>query len=294
MTHVVRDSRVALAQIRPRLGDIEHNLSIHLEYADRAAAAGCDVVAFPEQSLTGYFLSDLVVDVAVSRSDALLKPILEASHQVAIVFGFIERTPDHRCVAAAGYAANGRLLHVHHKVYLATYGLFDEARDLAPGRHLRAFDTPHGRQAMLICEDLWHPSSASLVAADGADIIYGLSSSPGRGVGNGSHELGSTETWHALNRMYAQMLVCYVVHVNRVGFEDGVNFWGGSEVIAPDGTCLVRGPEFDEALVIADMPDSGLRRQRARLPLRRDENVDLVSREFARVLVERSDATDDE
>lgn len=288
----MRDLRIALAQIKPRLGDVEHNLAIHLEYAARAVEAGCDVVAFPEQSLTGYFLSDLVNEVALSGDDDRLKPLLHASREIAIVFGFIERTADHRFVPAAGYAAGGQLVHVHHKVYLVTYGLFDEARDLAPGRHLRAFDTPHGRQAMLICEDLWHPSSAALAAADGADVIYGLSSSPGRGVGNGAHELGSAETWHALNRLYAQMLVCYVVHVNRVGYEDGVNFWGGSEIVAPDGTSVARAPDFDEALVIADLPDSNLRRQRIRLPLRRDENVDLVSREFARIAAERANVVD--
>ena len=71
--------------------------------------------------------------------------------------------------------------------------------------------------------------------------------------------MGSAETWHALNRLYAQMLVCYVVHVNRVGFEDGVNFWGGSEVVAPDGTCVARAPDFEEALIVADLPDSRLR-----------------------------------
>ena len=285
----MRDLRVALAQIRPRLGDVAHNLAIHVEYANRAVTAGCDVVVFPEQSLTGYFLSDLAAEVAVPRDDASLGPILEASRGVAIIFGFIERTADHRFVPAAACAFGGRLLHVHQKVYLVTYGLFDEARDLAPGRRLRAFDTPRGRQAMLICEDLWHPTSAALVAADGADVIYALSSSPGRGVGGGVRELGSAETWHALNRLYAQMLVCYVVHVNRVGFEDGVNFWGGSEVVAPDGACLARAPDFEEALVVADLPDSRLRRQRTRLPLRRDENIDLVSREFARVAAERHD-----
>ena len=288
----MRDLRVALAQIRPRLGDVAHNLATHLEYADRAVKAGCNIVVFPEQSLTGYFLSDLVADVAVPRDDSSLAPILDASRDIDIIFGFIERTADHRFVPAAACASGGRLLHVHQKVYLVTYGLFDEARDLAPGRHVRAFDTDYGRQAMLVCEDLWHPTSAALAAADGADVIVGLSSSPGRGVGGGASELGSAETWHALNRLYAQMLVCFMVHVNRVGFEDGVNFWGGSEVVAPDGTCLARAPDFEEAFIVADLPDSLLRRQRTRLPLRRDANIELVSREFARIAAEHRNGID--
>lgn len=288
----MRDFRLALAQIRPRLGDVEANLALHLDYVERARAAAADVVVFPEQSLTGYFLSDLVSQVALRRDDPLLTPLLEASHELAIVFGFVEETSDHRYVAAAGFAHGGKLVHVHHKVYLVTYGLFDEARDLAPGDGLRAFDSPFGRQAMLVCEDLWHPTSAAIVAADGADVIYGISSSPGRGVSDGKSELGSAETWHALNRLYAQMLVCYVVHCNRVGYEDGVNFWGGSEVVGPDGECLVRAPDFDEALVTADLKDAELRRQRTRLPLRRDGNVELVSREYRRITAQQRDPGD--
>lgn len=280
---LLHDFRLGLAQIRPHLGDVDANLEIHLDYVARAVDAGCDVIVFPEQSLTGYFLSDLVAEVAMRRDDTRMLPLLEASMEIAIVFGFVEESDDHRYFPAAAFAHRGGLKHVHQKVYLVTYGLFDEGRDLAAGHGLRAFDTEFGRQALLICEDLWHPSSAAIVAADGADVIYGISSSPGRGVAGGRRELGSSETWHNLNRLYAQTLVCYVVHCNRVGFEDGINFWGGSEVLGPDGELLVRAPDLEEALVTADLSDLGLRRQRTRLPLRRDSKVALVSQEFGRI-----------
>ncbi len=279
----MRDYRLGLAQIRPRLGDVEANLEIHLEYTARAVEAGCDVVVFPEQSLTGYFLSDLVAEVAMRRDDPRLGALFEASREIAIVFGFVEESDDHRYLPAAAFAHRGQLQHVHQKVYLVTYGLFDEGRDLAAGQRMRAFDTEFGRQALLICEDLWHPSSAAIAAADGADVIYGVSSSPGRGLAGGRRAMGSSETWHNLNRVYAQTLVCYVAHCNRVGFEDGVNFWGGSEVVGPDGEPLVRAPDFEEALVTADLSDRELRRQRTRLPLRRDAKAALVSREFGRI-----------
>ena len=283
----MQDLRLALAQIRPALGDLDRNLALHLDYVDRAVSAGADVVVFPEQSLTGYFLSDLVPDVALRRDDPRLNPLREASRAVDVIFGFVEETSDHRFLPAAGYLHNGDFVHVHHKVYLVTYGLFDEARDLAGGRVVRAFDTRFGRQAMLICEDLWHPTTAGIVAADGADVIYGLSSSPGRGVSGGTHELGSAETWRAINRLYATLHVCYVVHCNRVGFEDGVNFWGGSEIVGPDGELLARAPDFEEDLVVATLSDAPLRRQRTRLPLRRDENVALNGQEFARIAAQR-------
>ena len=283
----VKNIRLAIAQIRPSLGDLEKNLDLHLEYVRRACDEDADVVMFPEQSLTGYFLSDLVTEVAIPRDDDRLNALREASMNIDIIVGFIEETADHRFIPAAGYLHAGSWQHIHHKIYLVTYGLFDEARDLAAGSTVRAFTTPIGRQAMLICEDLWHPSTASIAAADGADIIYGLSSSPGRGISGGATEMGSSETWHTLNRMYAQLHVCFVAHCNRVGYEDGVNFWGGSEVIGPDGETLARAPDFEEALVVATLDDSMLRRQRARLPLRRDENVGLNGREFARIAAER-------
>ncbi len=283
----MRDFRLALAQIKPTLGDLERNLERHLDFVDRAAAAGADLVVFPEQSLTGYFLSDLVADAALRRGAELLQPLRQASRGIDVIFGFVEETDDHRFLPAAAYLHHGEFAHVHHKVYLVTYGLFDEARDLAAGSSVRAFDTRFGRQAMLICEDLWHPTTASIAAADGADVIHGLSSSPGRGVAGGRGQLGSAETWRRLNRCYAQLHVCYVAHCNRVGFEDGVNFWGGSEVIGPDGEPLARAPEFEEALIVADLQDAALRRQRARLPLRRDEDPALNSREFARLAARR-------
>lgn len=283
----MHDFRLALAQIRPALGDLDRNLTLHLDYIDRAAAEGAEVVVFPEQSLTGYFLSDLVPDVALPRDDARLDPLREASRKLDVIFGFVEETTDHRFLPAAGYLHNGEFVHVHHKVYLVTYGLFDEARDLAGGGAVRAFDSRFGRKSMLICEDLWHPTTASIAAADGADVIYGLSSSPGRGVAGGTNELGSAETWRAMNRLYATLHVCYVVHCNRVGFEDGVNFWGGSEVVGPDGEVLARAPDFDEALEFATLADAPLRRQRTRLPLRRDENVTLNGLEFARIAAQR-------
>ena len=283
----MRDFRLALAQIRPRLGDVDANLALHTQYVERAIAEKCDVVVFPEQSLTGYFLGDLVPHVALRRDDPVLKPLLELSRDIAIVFGFIEDSDDHRFLAAAAYLQGGKFVHVHHKVYLVTYGMFDEARDLAPGNRLQAFDTAHGRFGMLLCEDLWHLSAASVVAVDGADVLLGLSSSPGRGVSSGSHQLGSTEMWRMLNRVYAQLFVCYVAHCNRVGFEDGVNFWGGSEVVGPDGQPIAQAPEFDEALVIANVRDAELRRMRTRLPLRRDENLGVTLAALERIAAER-------
>ena len=127
----------------------------------------------------------------------------------------------------------------------------------------------------------------SIVHADGADLILGISSGPGRGVSGESQDLRSAQTWHSLNNLYARMFTSYVVYCNRVGYEDGVNFWGGSEVVGPDGTVLVRAPYFEEALVTAEVSAEAMRRQRSLLPLLRDERLDLTYRELRRIYRER-------
>ncbi len=279
----MRDFRIGLAQIAPKLGDVEANLEKHLDYIDRARAAGCDLVAFPELSLTGYFLRDLVHEVGVNPSSGVLDPLLEKSHDITVIFGFVHHTPAHTFKSAAAYVEDGRILHIHHKVYLVTYGLFDEGRYLAPGDSVRPVDGKFGRQSLLICEDLWHPTTAAIAALDGADVIYGISCSPGRGISGGENELGSISTWHDINRLYAQLFTAYQVYCHRVGYEDGVNFPGGSEVVGPEGDVLARGSSDREELVVADLTDAALRRARIKVPLRRDENLELTMRELQRI-----------
>ena len=284
----MRDFRIGLAQIDPRLGDVEANLQKHLEYIEIARNAGCDLVVFPELSLTGYFLRDLVYDVAIDPYGGFLDPLIEQTRDITVIFGFIHETPDHAFKSAAAYVEDGLILHIHHKVYLVTYGLFDEGRYLAPGDSIRTVDGKFGRQSLLICEDLWHPATAVISAIDGADVIYGISCSPGRGISGGGAELGSIATWHEINRIYAQLFTGYQVYSHRVGYEDGVNFPGGSEVVGPEGEKLVRASADREELVVADLADSALRRARIKVPLRRDENFDLTLRELQRIFDERS------
>ena len=183
---------IALAQLAPRLGDLAANVTRHLELIGTAAAEGADLVVFPELSLTGYFLKDLVTETALRLDSPEIQLLAEASRGVDAVVGCILESDGHRFHNAALYLSGGAVVHVHRKVYLPTYGLFDEARDLAAGDRFRAFEAPlrsaeprrPWRAGMLICEDLWHPSSAYLLARDGVDLIICPSASPGRGVGH--------------------------------------------------------------------------------------------------------------
>src|SRR5512135_3504329 len=276
---------LSLAQINTVLGKPEVNLEKHLALAKEAQASGADLVIFPELSLTGYVLQDLVPVVAhrPTMDDALFCPLLEASRKLDIQVGFVHEDTRNRFYIASAYLSRGEVMHVHHKVYLPTYGLFDEGRFFAWGDSIRSFDTRFGRAGLLICEDFWHASPPYLLWLDGADIMLFSSASPGRGLTD-REKLESARWVERVSKAYASMFTSFVVHCNRVGFEDGLHYWGGATVNDPNGELVARGPYFDEALTMAQLDLNQLRRTRARLPLLRDERTNLTMSELQRIL----------
>jgi predicted amidohydrolase len=272
--------RIAIAQCAPALGAMKRNVAMHLEWIGRAKSAGADLVVFPELSLTGYYLKDLAADVACSPDGPELAAIADASRGIDVSAGFVERSRDAKLHIAQGHWSNGRLLNVHRKVYLPTYGIFDDGRYFGPGDRFETYAWAGGTTGVAICEDLWHVSTPYLYAAAGATIVLSPSASPGRGVAEGG-DLGTAESCRLMDRFYASYLTIYVVYVNRVGHEDGIAFWGGSEIVAPDGTVVVRAPEFDEALLVGEIDSDLVARERARNPLMRDEREDIVLRNIA-------------
>ncbi len=276
---------IALAQINTQLGDVHANLEVHLDYSRQAKAAGADLLVFPELSLTGYCLQDLVPTVALHATpdDPVFKHLLDASQWLDMVVGFVHEDPRNRFYISAAYLSAGQVLHVHHKVYLPTYGLFDEGRFFAPGDEVRAFDTRFGRAGMLICEDFWHASPPYLLWLDGADLMLFCSASPGRGLGKGP-TLDAARWVEDINRAYAGLFTTYVAHANRAGFEDGLNFWGGSTIYDPNGNLVAAGPRHAEHLLVAEVDLNQLHRTRARLPLLRDERAALTHSELERIL----------
>ncbi len=278
---------IGLAQMYPKLGDVAHNLALHLQYAQRAREQGVDLLVFPELSLTGYQVQDLVPEVALRplAADPVFCQLLEASRELDIVVGFVHQDRRSRFTIANAYLSAGELLHLHHKLYLPTYAMFDESRYFAQGNSVRAFDTRFGRLGMLICEDFWHVSPPYLLWLDGADILILNSASPSRGLNAGDRLLGAR--WVELvNQAYGSMFTAYILHCNRVGYEDGKNFWGGSSVVDPDGEFMTSGLYFDESLIVQTIDLNQLHRTRARLPLLRDERPGLVRRELGRILSE--------
>ncbi len=275
---------LALAQLTTQLGNVENNLEKHLVMIKEARSSGADLIVFPELSLTGYVLQDLVSTVAhrPTADDPVFKVLLQASRNLDIVCGFVDEDSRHRFYIAAAYLSQGEVRHVHHKVYLPTYGLFDEGRFFAWGDSIRAFDTRFGRVGILICEDFWHASPPYLLWLDGADMLLLTSASPGRGL-TAEPALESARWVEHINRAYASLFTSFVAHSNRTGFEDGLNFWGGSTVFDPNGELVVKAPYDEEAVVLAEIDLNQLHRTRARLPVLRDERTALVLREMQRI-----------
>jgi predicted amidohydrolase len=277
--------RVAVGQIAPALGRVEENVLLHRERIDAARHAQAELLVFPELSLTGYYLRDQVPEVAEQIDGPLVRAMAEASGSMAVVFGFVEESRDFRFFNTAVYVEAGSVRARHRKVYLPTYGMFDEQRYFAAGNRVCAFDSRFGRIGLLICEDAWHLSCGTILQADGIDLLIIVANSPGRGVREA--ELGSQQTWNLITRTLASFLSVPVIFANRVGYEDGVCFWGGSEVVGPSGCVLAEAPELEPGLIVAEIDPRETRRQRILAPLARDERLELTLAELERIRHER-------
>jgi predicted amidohydrolase len=288
----VRPLRVALAQLAPRLGDLEANLAAHHAILDEARTGGAGLIVFPELGLTGYLLQDLAAEVAIRRDDPRLVELAAETGGISAIVSFVEESDDHRLFIAVALLEDGALRHVHRKIFLPTYGLFDERRFFAPGTVLRAVPSRLGVPlGLAICEDFWHLATPQLLALDGAQILINVSSSPGRDVAvDNPGGLGTADSWRTLMRTYAQLTTSFVVFVNRVGVDESISFWGGSEVIGPAGVPVFQAPLFDEGLFMVDVDLDELRRERVSTPLLRDERPEVVLRQLGRIVRQRAEA----
>ena len=276
---------IALAQIDPVLGDISRNVDRHVAAAEQARKAGAGLVVFPELSLTGYSIKDMNWDLALNpaKQAALLKPLIELGKSISILAGGVEEDEAFAIYNSAFLFENGTVRSVHRKTYPPTYGMFEEMRYFSRGSSVRAFDTNHGRIGVLICEDLWHLSLPYILMRDGAQVIIALVASPTR-MGGGDGEGLQAALVNAENhKAYARLLSTYLVFCNRVGYEDGVNFWGGSQVIGPDGTVVATAKQFDEDLIVVALDDEEIRRARRFSRHLLDEDHALVLRELKRI-----------
>ncbi len=281
--------RIALAQLAPRLGEVDANLELVRAWLRRGAGEGAQLVAFPELALTGYLLSDLVPEVAMRADDSRLAQGSREAAGVLLAVGFVEETDAHRFCNSAALLRDGELIGVHRKVYLPTYGMFDEGRFTRAGDRIRthAVGEPLGRIGLSVCEDFWHASLPMLQALDGASLLVNLAAGPARAPGTAAG-LAAIAGWHKMQDTYALLGTVAVAFCNRVGNEEGLTFWGGSRLLGADGSTISEGPLYEEALVVGSLEMDDLRMQRYSLPLLVDERLELVRRELDRIVAERA------
>ncbi|MAF65052.1 MAG: carbon-nitrogen hydrolase [Planctomycetes bacterium] len=277
------DAKIHLAQLEPTLGNLDANLELHLDAVDGACGEGADIVLFPELSLSGYFLKDQTAEVALSLDAAPLARLRERSREVSIGVGFVERERDGRRFNSYAFLEDGETLHVHRKVHLVTYGMFEESRDLGPGERFGVIESRHGRLGVLICEDAWHLTGGWLYFLDGVDALVVPSCSPARGVSSDGEGLGSSRKWSALLGAQAILFQSWVLYVNRVGCEDGVTFAGESRVIDAFGDEVARLEGLDRGSLSVTLDSRATERARLKTPLRRDEKAWIVRRELERL-----------
>ena len=280
----MRTLDLAIVQLRPRKGDYSANIARIGDLLSRidSLEPRPQVVQFPETAVTGYFVEGGVRDLAVTAGelardlDAAYRAAVPARRRIDIVIGFYERWRD-TLYNSAAYIRLGdgdpEVLHVHRKNFLPTYGLFDEERFVERGHEMRAFDTPWGRAAMLVCEDAWHSLSGTVAALDDAQMIFLSSAAPARGIWPRDDAIpgpASVARWERLVRDIAEEHGVFVTFSNLVGSEGGKMFPGASMLMGPRGDARVRAPVWEEAIVTATIDLGDLARARADTPLLAD------------------------
>jgi len=232
--------RITLAQTSPRLNrsNLKDVVSIIDAHKDES-----DLVVFPELSLNGYLLQDKLYEDAWEADE--LNILKESSQEIDIVVGAAIRD-NGSFRNSALYFSKGELLSRHYKVHLPNYGMFEEARYFKAGTVFESFSTQFGKVSMVVCEDLWHKDVHDKLIKENPDYIAALVASPARGFSD--RGLDIEEKWYEIIRTVAAECKAKLIFVNRVGFEDGLGFWGGSCIVGEDAKILYKLPRYEKAV----------------------------------------------
>ncbi len=275
--------KAAVAQVTCVIGDIEKNIKHHLEFCDEAIANNADIIVFPELSLTGYSLKDLNFVISLELDTTkILDELKSKSRKISIICGLAEEDKNFTIYNSGIFISDGEIKFVHRKMYPPTYGLFEEFRYFSRGKECKAHETKFGKIGLLVCEDLWHLSLPYTVTMDGAQIIVGIAASPTR-LSVNSAKFKNYEVNSEQHRAYARILSSYFIFCNRVGYEDGINFWGGSEIVDPFGKVIAAAKLFDEDIIYAEINFEEVRRARHQARHFLDEDLDMTIRNLKKI-----------
>lgn len=276
--------RIALAQISPYLGDVEKNFRLHLKYIEKAKKKNADLIIFPELSLTGYTLKDLVENVALNHEkDRFFGQLKTLSKEISIVLGFVEEKERGLFYNSGAFLSRGKILHVHRKVFLPTYGMFEEGKYFGQGKNFNTFTTPYGNTGMMICYDFLHYSASYCLFAGGTEIIIVISAAPGRGVSD-KEFYTTSHMWELMGKTISRFSSAFLVYCNRTGFEDGKSFAGGSFIYNPAGELIAKASYVDEDFLIKEINLDEIRTIRKKWPYKRDDKPEIILEVLKRIV----------
>jgi predicted amidohydrolase len=281
--------RILLAQLDSKLGDVDGNLAVAGKTVAEAAAREADLVVFPELFLHGYALGRIGEDRSIRADDERLTALAGSGPDVLISY---HEDGGARTYNAGSYLSDGRTVHLHRKLYLPNYLMWEERKHVSPGQAMRSYDTRFGRMATLLCNDAWQSVLPWLAVQDGAEVLLVATNSATSPDPRNTDpvSLDTVVYWQQLLSFTARMQQCWVIFVNRVGTEAGATFWGGSQVTDPSGAVVAEAPKWEEALLTVDIDVQAAKRRRRSMPLVAEARLGLVGREVERLIREGGDA----
>jgi len=270
--------KVAAAQMDCRLADIGANHKLHLELIEEAQGAGVDLIVFPELSLTGYDVGHAGPMLARELDDPMLLNLAQSCRGITAVVGLIELGFAAQLHNSTVALRDGRVVFLHRKLNLPNYGNLEEGKHFASGRYLDSMDLKKPWHAgILSCADAWNPALVHLLTLRGATLMMVPTNSATDSLSH--HLFENPQGWQMALQFYSYIYGLPIVFANRVGRENGFEFWGGSRIFDSHGELLAAGGS-DEELVMAEMRYEDVVKARASLPTVRDSNLDLIHREI--------------
>lgn len=307
--------KVTICQTSPILLDLQSNLEEVIEKINQSRKDGAKLVVFPELALTGYFVGQRFHEVALRLDSKEIKHLVAATKGTAAVVGFIEESPSMHFYNSALIAANGKIVFAYRKLNLPNYGVFEERKIFASGKHVPVFKLNDFNVAVYICNDLWHPSLPYLGVTQKADIFVSIFNSSQGSMGN---EFSNIESWSIINSFYSRIFGVYNICANRVGRESikqrrfvndivcsgdsniecdcnekedddihslkDYDFWGGSEILSPFGKQIARARLHETDQISAEIEKDLLRKKKILLPYLRNDDAYFTHRELDRIL----------
>jgi predicted amidohydrolase len=301
--------KIAVCQTNPVLLDLKTNITQVLENIEKAKSKGADLIVFPELALTGYFVGLNYHKVALRMDSKEIQTLAKATKGTAAVIGFIEESQSMNFYNSALVAVDGEIKFAYRKLNLPNYGVFEERKFFAAGKHIRVFKLMDFNIAIFICNDLWHPSLPYMGVTEKADMFISIFNSSDSSMGN---DFSNIESWEIINKFYSRVFGIYNICANRVGTESPADkrqigetqkntdtvslqeidkssqFWGGSSIINPFGLEICKAKFYETDMIIGDVSRDILRRKKILLPYLQNDDPFFTQRELGRILFKKS------